>query len=146
MDHVDFRLGFVGLLALIALGGCEKQSPAQDSALLDDIVALRQQGEDYAQANCSACHATARSDLRSPSPRAPSFVVIGSTPGMTLMALNAALHSPHATMPNLKVEQAAVEPLSAYISSLKDPAVTQRLRDEANKAEKVLPLDGRQAP
>ncbi|MEJ0023623.1 MAG: hypothetical protein WDN76_09470 [Alphaproteobacteria bacterium] len=68
--------------------------------------------------------------------------MIGSTPGMTMIALNAALHTPHVSMPNLKVDQAAIEPLSAYITSLKDPAVARRLRDDANKAEKVRPLHG----
>jgi mono/diheme cytochrome c family protein len=136
------RFGLAGLLTLLALGACKQETPAQDAMLKDDIVALRQQGADYAQENCSACHATTRGDVTSPNPAAPSFVVIGSMPGMTMMALNAALHTPHVTMPNLKVDQAAVEPLAAYITSLKDPAVTRRLRDEANKAEKVQPLHG----
>jgi mono/diheme cytochrome c family protein len=132
----------VGLLALAALCACKAESPAQDRVLQDDITALRQQGAVYATENCSRCHAVERGETRSPNPLAPTFVVIGSTPGMTLMALNAALHTPHVAMPNLKVDPNAIEPLSAYISSLKDPEVTRRLREEESKRPTLKPLGG----
>jgi hypothetical protein len=55
----------------------------------------------------------------SPNPKAPSFEAIANTPGMTLMALNVALHTSHRTMPDLIVDPAHIEELSAYLYTLK---------------------------
>jgi mono/diheme cytochrome c family protein len=143
MTHYSVsRPCLVGLLALAALCACKAESPAQDRVLQHDIAALRQQGAAYATENCSRCHAVERGEARSPNPLAPTFVIIGSTPGMTMMALNAALHTPHVSMPNLKVDPNAIEPLSAYISSLKDPEVTRRLREDESKRPILKPLGG----
>jgi hypothetical protein len=58
-------------------------------------------------------------ETRSPNAKAPSFETIANTPGMTLMALNAALHTSHKTMPNLMVDPTHIEELSAYLYTLK---------------------------
>ncbi|MEQ1607481.1 MAG: hypothetical protein ABL956_00675 [Hyphomonadaceae bacterium] len=56
---------------------------------------------------------------QSPNPKAPTFETIANTPGMTLMALNAALHTSHKTMPNLIIEPSRIEELSTYLHTLK---------------------------
>jgi len=61
----------------------------------------------------------AAGQTRSPNPKAPTFETIANVPGMTLLALNVALHSAHATMPLLKVDPDRIEDLSAYLSTLK---------------------------
>ena len=61
----------------------------------------------------------AAGDPRSPNPKAPTFEKIANVPGMTLMALNVALHTSHKTMPNLIIEPDRIEDLSAYLHTLK---------------------------
>ena len=54
-----------------------------------------------------------------PNPNAPSFQKITDVPGMTAIALNVALQSPHKTMPNLMFEPDELRDLVAYILSIK---------------------------
>lgn len=82
-------------------------------------VAAPSPGRSYADAACAACHAVAAGDPRSPNPKAPTFEEIANVPGMTLMALNVALHTSHKTMPNLIIEPDRIEDLSAYLHTLK---------------------------
>jgi mono/diheme cytochrome c family protein len=105
-------------------------------------TAARAAGQRYAQENCAVCHAIDRSATRSPNPAAPSFAMIASTPGMTAMALNALLHSPHRSMPTLQVEPGAVANLAAYMRTLRDPALTRQLRNKANEPAILRPLAG----
>ncbi len=73
----------------------------------------------YAQQNCASCHAVASGQHQSPNWNAPSFPVIANLPGMTATALNAWLHSPHPTMPNLIVSPADRDNITAYLQSLR---------------------------
>ncbi|MEQ1784360.1 MAG: hypothetical protein ABMA14_23650 [Hyphomonadaceae bacterium] len=76
-------------------------------------------GRSYADAACASCHAVAAGQTRSPNPNAPTFETIANVPGMTLMALNVALHTSHKTMPNLIIEPDRIEDLAAYLHTLK---------------------------
>jgi hypothetical protein len=61
----------------------------------------------------------AADQTQSPNPKAPTFEKIANVPGMTHMALNVALHTSHATMPNLIVDPSRIADLSAYLYTLK---------------------------
>jgi hypothetical protein len=54
-----------------------------------------------AQRLCAECHAIENQTARSPNANAPRFQAIASTPGMTAMALSAALNTSHHSMPNI---------------------------------------------
>ena len=73
----------------------------------------------YAEQVCATCHAVTAAQGQSPNPNAPSFEVIANLPGMTGTALNAWLHSPHPTMPNLIVSPADRDNVAAYLESLR---------------------------
>jgi mono/diheme cytochrome c family protein len=73
----------------------------------------------YAQQVCSGCHAIEAGDMISPNPSARSFDAIANTPGMTSIALNAWLRTPHPSMPNFIIEQDRIDDLAAYIETLK---------------------------
>jgi mono/diheme cytochrome c family protein len=66
---------------------------------------------------CSECHAVERAQPRSPNAAAPPFVTIANVPGMTEMALSAALQSPHRTMPNVMLDTNQLGSIVAYILS-----------------------------
>ena len=83
-------------------------------------VNARSSGLAYAERACATCHAVNDDQLHSPDPKAPAFEVIANTPGMTIMALNVWLHSPHKDMPLLRVEPDKLEDLSAYLYMLKE--------------------------
>ena len=68
---------------------------------------------------CAQCHAVQKAQARSPKENAPSFQVIASTPGMTAIALSAALGTSHRTMPNIMLEPDERTDIIAYILSLK---------------------------
>jgi mono/diheme cytochrome c family protein len=78
------------------------------------------QGEIFAQAACSQCHAVGARQLRSPNRYAPSFRVIARLPGMTATALHVWFETPHPSMPDLMLRSADRENVFAYIVSLKD--------------------------
>ena len=68
---------------------------------------------------CAQCHAVSGRENESPNPDAPAFRDIASTPGMTSIALTAALQTSHATMPNLMLATEERADVIAYILSLK---------------------------
>jgi len=72
-----------------------------------------------AQAQCADCHFVEKGLGRSPVPAAPSFEYVANIPGMTSMALTAALRTPHATMPDVVIKGSDISDLVAYILSLK---------------------------
>ena len=92
------------------------QAPAAGVAPVSDTAAVSR-GHSYAQRVCGTCHAVAAGDQHSPA--APSFNVVANTPGMTRLALNAWLHSPHQSMPNLIVDPNEIDDLAAYLASLR---------------------------
>jgi mono/diheme cytochrome c family protein len=102
------------LLAALANAGILLPSPvlAQDA---DDIG----RGREIAQTICSACHVVARGQLVSPNSEAPPFPMLATTPGMTTIALTAALLTSHRHMPNIILQPDERQDVIAYILSLK---------------------------
>lgn len=80
------------------------------------------QGLSLARQVCADCHAVQAHDLRSPNPRAPAFVDIAKTPGMTQTALTVALTTPHAGMPMFKFTTDQRSDIIAHIMALKRAA------------------------
>lgn len=80
--------------------------PSKGVAIADDV--------------CSRCHAIRKGQVLSPDLMAPTFVRIATTPGITGMALNVTLMTPHAGMPMFKLSTEQREDLIAYILSLKN--------------------------
>jgi mono/diheme cytochrome c family protein len=78
-----------------------------------------QEGAKWATNVCGECHAIARGQPRSPNGRAPTFVELASTPGMTTAALTVALTTPHAGMPMFVLTSEQRQDIIAYILSLK---------------------------
>jgi hypothetical protein len=72
-----------------------------------------------AQRLCADCHAIQKEYARSPNANAPRFQAIASTPGMTAMALSAALNTSHRSMPNIVLAADEQADIIAYILSLK---------------------------
>jgi mono/diheme cytochrome c family protein len=68
---------------------------------------------------CADCHAIQKEYARSPNANAPRFQAIASTPGMTAMALAAALNTSHHSMPNILLAADEQADIIAYILSLK---------------------------
>jgi mono/diheme cytochrome c family protein len=68
---------------------------------------------------CAQCHEVSGRGDKSPKPDAPTFRDIASTPGMTSIALTAALQTSHATMPNVMLTAEERTDVIAYILSLK---------------------------
>jgi mono/diheme cytochrome c family protein len=85
---------------------------AQDAA---DVV----HGREIAQTICSACHVVTKGQLVSPNSEAPPFPTLATTPGMTAMALTAALTTSHRRMPNIILEPDERRDVIAYILSLR---------------------------
>jgi mono/diheme cytochrome c family protein len=75
-------------------------------------------GRALAQQVCSECHATQTQQLQSPNPRAPTFSLLATTPGMTTTALTVALTTPHAGMPMFRLNSEQRADIIAYIQSL----------------------------
>jgi mono/diheme cytochrome c family protein len=74
----------------------------------------------FAQASCAVCHGVLSTDLTSPRLDTVTFKVIANAPGMTGIAINVWLLTPHRSMPNLIIEPQDRADVIAYIVSLKD--------------------------
>ncbi len=72
----------------------------------------------FAQLTCASCHAV-RGNVGPPNSAAPGFSEIAAVPGMTAIALNAALQTSHKTMPNLIIAPGDRADVVAYILSLR---------------------------
>jgi mono/diheme cytochrome c family protein len=79
----------------------------------------RAQGRDLAGQVCAECHAIGASPGVSPNPNAPPFELIANLPGMTSIALTAALRTSHREMPNVILKPDELSNIIAYILSLK---------------------------
>lgn len=113
-------LTLVGLALLAsACVGTEAQAPPAPSPPDVSASASPARGLAYAQSECAACHAVESGQTSSPNPHAPPFEVIANLPGMTPTALNAWLHSPHPSMPNIIVAPSDRDDVAAYLNSLK---------------------------
>src|SRR5262245_31064065 len=76
-------------------------------------------GLELANRLCAECHAVQKSQARSPNERAPRFETVAAVPGMTAVALSAALNTSHRTMPNILLAPEEQAHIIAYILSLK---------------------------
>jgi mono/diheme cytochrome c family protein len=75
-------------------------------------------GRAFAEAICAECHAIFKGQRRSPNSEAPSFSEIATTPGMTSVALAAALRTSHRRMPNIILSDEQLSSVTAYVLSL----------------------------
>ncbi len=75
-------------------------------------------GSALALHTCIACHGVRKGET-SVNPLAPPFFAIAESRGMSAMALNVALLSPHRAMPNIMMEPNERADIIAYILSLK---------------------------
>ena len=83
----------------------------------DDGAVLK--GETIARQICAECHAVQKGQLQSPNGQAPTFKAVATTPGMTTIALAAALRTSHRTMPNIILADDDLRDVAAYITSLR---------------------------
>lgn len=109
---MTMKLGF-NLAIIIAIAICTFAASAQE---LGD----REKGRKLAESVCAECHAIDRLDVASPNPSAPAFQELARTPGMTGIALTAALLTAHREMPHLVLPVDQREDIIAYILSLRD--------------------------
>jgi mono/diheme cytochrome c family protein len=101
-------LGLVGTVALtVAAGYGQTQEIGQPG-----------RGLALAQQLCAQCHAVEKDQAQSPNENAPRFPVIASVPGMTAIALSAALNTSHRSMPNIMLEPDERSHIIAYILTL----------------------------
>jgi mono/diheme cytochrome c family protein len=106
------RIKHVMLAAAVVLWMTTGQGEAQETGQASHGLAL-------AQRLCAECHAIEKRYTRSPNANAPRFQAIASTPGMTAMALAAALNTSHHSMPNIVLAADEQADIIAYILSLK---------------------------
>jgi mono/diheme cytochrome c family protein len=78
-------------------------------------------GAAIARQACAECHAVERGQRRSSNARAPAFEAIAKTPGMTSIALTAALFTSHRIMPNIVLGDDELRNVVAYFLTLKQP-------------------------
>ena len=77
-------------------------------------------GSVLALGTCAVCHAVSKGKGgSSANPLAPSFSTITDVKGMSAMALNVALLTPHHAMPNIMLDPQERADIIAYILSLK---------------------------
>jgi mono/diheme cytochrome c family protein len=76
-------------------------------------------GAAIAREVCAECHAVERGQPRSPNGAAPAFEAVAKSPGMTSIALIAALRTPHRAMPNIILPEDEQKDVVAYLLSLK---------------------------
>jgi mono/diheme cytochrome c family protein len=98
----------VTFIVLLAAAGAVRAQPAGEPL----------KGRAFAEEICAECHAVLRGQRRSPNGEAPSFEEIATTPGMTSMALTAALRTPHRRMPNIILSDEQLRNVIAYLLSL----------------------------
>ena len=117
MANIVRRLRWAPVFLTLSLSACVTAvAPTTDQA---SQAPSPTRGLSYAQAVCATCHAVAAGQDVSPNRSAPTFMVIANTPGMTSTALNAWLHSAHASMPNLIVEASDRADIAAYLATLR---------------------------
>jgi hypothetical protein len=87
--------------------------------LMLSATTSRAQEPEVARNTCSECHATQKGQLLSPNLRAPTWVEIANTPGVTAAALLVMLTTPHAGMPMFLLTPEQRQQIIDYILSLK---------------------------
>jgi mono/diheme cytochrome c family protein len=107
MTHTARLIGSIAIVGTLLTGA---PACAQETANAGLVLARQL---------CSECHAVERAPARSPNPASPPFATIANVPGMTGMALSAALQSPHRSMPNVMLDSSQLGSIVAYILSLR---------------------------
>ena len=102
---------------IVALLLFATSSLAAVPAPAQDVDALAK-GKAMAEQVCSECHAVRKGQAQSPNALAPSFEKVATTPGMTSIALTAALRTSHRAMPNIILSDDELRGVIAYITSL----------------------------
>ncbi len=77
-------------------------------------------GMEFALKTCASCHGVRSTELSSPRPNTVTFKVVANAPGMTGIAINVFLQTPHRSMPDLIIEERDRADVIAYIVSLRD--------------------------
>jgi mono/diheme cytochrome c family protein len=106
------RAALIGSMAMLALALAAARGDAQE-------IGQPARGLALAQRLCTQCHAVEKEQPQSPNENAPRFQVIASVPGMTSIALSAALNTSHQSMPNIMLTPDERANIIAYILSLK---------------------------
>lgn len=114
---MDFVRALASILLLLLYAACAPTTAPSpvEAAGIPGNAAL---GLRYAEQTCAQCHAITLGATSSPVPEATPFEAIANTPGMTRVALNAWLHSPHPSMPQLIVDPDRIDDLAAYLATL----------------------------
>jgi mono/diheme cytochrome c family protein len=105
-------------LALITLLFTVPLSASAESVQGNPLI-----GRQTATTLCASCHRTGETRQGG----APSFLDIANMPSTTALSLKVFLGSNHKAMPNLIISNADTDDLIAYILSLKQPSVPNRL-------------------
>jgi mono/diheme cytochrome c family protein len=105
------------LLTLLALlTGAPAAAQAQEEGVPGDPRV----GQTAAKRLCAECHRIEAGEPTPPGVDAPSFQDVARTQGMAPIALYVWLHSPHPTMPHIRLEPEEAEDVVAYIWSLRN--------------------------
>lgn len=105
-----------GLLVVMLAGAAAAQG-ASPSAVDGVDPAL---GRGLAQRWCAECHViTPAPPARPPLHGAPSFTAVANDPTTSELGLRVFLQTPHARMPNIRLDRDQIGQLSAYILSLR---------------------------
>jgi mono/diheme cytochrome c family protein len=81
----------------------------------------RMKGAAIARQVCAECHAVERRQRQSSNAQAPAFETIAKTPGMTSIALTAALRTSHRIMPNIELSNDEPRDVVTSFLSFKQP-------------------------
>ena len=104
-------------LAVLSIAMVTRPLQAEEGASVQRGLALARQV-------CSECHAVQPQQLQSPNARAPTFLALATTPGMTGAALTVALTTPHAGMPMFRLSDDQRQGIIDYVLSLKQASAT----------------------
>lgn len=107
--HNRQRFSIALILAAATLPGSPVSAQEFGSATRGSVIA---------RDTCVACHGVRKNEM-SKDPLAPPFAAIADIKGMSAMALNVALQSPHRAMPNIMLGSQERADVIAYILSLK---------------------------
>jgi mono/diheme cytochrome c family protein len=110
--------GDIPMKTIAVLIACMTSVAAMGSAQAQ-FVGETLKGREFARQICAECHAVEKGQPRSPNGQAPTFETIATTPGMTSVALTAALRTSHRTMPNLIISDDESKNVIAYVLSLR---------------------------
>jgi mono/diheme cytochrome c family protein len=105
---VRFIIAAAGAFAALGIASSAYAQSAGDAA----------KGRAFAQRICTECHNIEKGQRPSPNGLAPNFETIARTPGLTAIALTAALRTSHRTMPNIIIPDDDLRNVVAYVLSL----------------------------